>query len=92
MPSLADGKVKIPVAARNSLDRTDAKVIDFLTVKKSRAVESKIIFFEQSMLVNNRSLNSSASTMRFQVQIKRARSLFLNGWETTTPLQLSNSI
>ena len=53
---LADGKVKIAFAARNSFDWTDTKVGDFLKVRKSRAVESKIIDFVQSMLANSRSL------------------------------------
>ena len=58
MPSLADGEVKIAIAAWNSFDCTDTKVSDFLTVRKSRAVESKIIDFAQSMLVNSRSLTT----------------------------------
>ena len=52
MPSLADGKVKIAFAARNSFDWTDTKISDFLTV--------------QSMVVNSRSLKTDALRGRFR--------------------------
>ena len=48
--------VGVAFAARNGFNGTDTNVSDFLTVRQSRAVESKIVDFAQSMLVNRWSL------------------------------------